>query len=69
MLYLLFFWLFHLICDSDAKEWSNCAKWFKKHKVHSPQNRWVIQLPKIYDELRKHGHITSFQDYLDNVFR
>lgn len=28
-------------------EWDNLAKWFIQHKVHSPNMRWIIQVPRI----------------------
>lgn len=30
-----------------TSEWENLATWFIQHKVHSPNMRWMIQIPRI----------------------
>ncbi len=28
-------------------EWDTLAEWAVKNKMHSPNNRWMIQIPRI----------------------
>lgn len=35
------------IYGRSASEWDNLANWFIQHKVHSPNMRWMIQIPRI----------------------
>lgn len=35
------------IYGRSASEWENLASWFIQHKVHSPNMRWMIQIPRI----------------------
>lgn len=35
------------IYGRSPDEWLNLAKWFIKHKVYSPNMRWIIQVPRI----------------------
>ncbi|MGH0134490.1 UNVERIFIED_CONTAM: hypothetical protein FKN15_055215 [Acipenser sinensis] len=35
------------IYGRSPSEWNNLAKWFIKHKVYSPNVRWIIQVPRI----------------------
>lgn len=35
------------IYGRSASEWENLANWFIQHRVHSPNMRWMIQIPRI----------------------
>lgn len=35
------------IYGRSASEWEGLATWFIQHKVHSPNMRWMIQVPRI----------------------
>lgn len=35
------------IYGRSAREWESLATWFIQHKVHSPNMRWMIQVPRI----------------------
>ncbi|KAM9817083.1 AMP deaminase 3 [Neosynchiropus ocellatus] len=49
-------------------EWENLAKWFINNDVHSPQLRWMIQVPRIYDIFKAKELIPNFAKMLENIF-
>lgn len=49
-------------------EWDHLAEWADKFDVHSPNNRWVIQFPRVYESLHKAGFVKNFQEYLDSKY-
>nr|XP_009678525.1 PREDICTED: AMP deaminase 3 isoform X2 [Struthio camelus australis] len=56
------------IYGRSPDEWQNLAKWFIKHKVYSPNMRWIIQVPRIYDIFRSKNILPSFGRMLENIF-
>ncbi|KAK6472609.1 AMP deaminase 3-like isoform X1 [Huso huso] len=56
------------IYGRSPSEWNNLAKWFNKHKVYSPNVRWIIQVPRIYDIFKSKKMVPSFAKILENVF-
>ncbi|XP_009988800.1 PREDICTED: AMP deaminase 3, partial [Tauraco erythrolophus] len=56
------------IYGRSPDEWLNLAKWFIKHKVYSPNMRWIIQVPRIYDIFRSKNILPSFGKMLENIF-
>ena len=48
-----------LICRRD--EWRKLAAWVVDHSLASPQVRWMIQVPRLYEIYRETGAITCFQ--------
>ncbi|TSK38519.1 AMP deaminase 3 [Bagarius yarrelli] len=56
------------IYGRSAKEWENLAKWFIQQKMYSPNLRWMIQFPRIYDIFRCKKIIPSFAKMLENIF-
>lgn len=51
-----------------GSEWEELAKWAVSHSVYSPNVRWIIQLPRLYDVFKSNKLISSFQELLDNIF-
>ncbi|CAK0871905.1 unnamed protein product [Prorocentrum cordatum] len=49
-------------------EWSMLAKWVTGHKLICDNNRWMIQIPRLYTVYPEHKQIGCFQDILDNIF-
>jgi AMP deaminase len=49
-------------------EWARLAAWFCDHGLASPQVRWLVQLPRLYEVYRASGAIASFQDMLAHIF-
>jgi len=57
------------IYGKNINEWDQLAKWAVDHQVHSEQQRWLIQVPRLYDIFRNHSLISSFNDLIENLFR
>ncbi|XP_044213578.1 AMP deaminase 3b isoform X1 [Thunnus albacares] len=51
-----------------TSEWESLATWFIQHKVHSPNMRWMIQVPRIYDIFRSKKLVPNFAKMLENIF-
>ncbi|XP_028434415.1 AMP deaminase 3 isoform X1 [Perca flavescens] len=56
------------IYGRSPEEWDSLAKWFIHHKVHSPNMRWIIQVPRIYDIFKAKKLVPNFAKMLENVF-
>uniref|UniRef100_A0A8C4R7W7 AMP deaminase n=1 Tax=Eptatretus burgeri TaxID=7764 RepID=A0A8C4R7W7_EPTBU len=56
------------IYGRSPDEWNSLACWFLKFRVHSPNIRWTIQIPRIYDIFRSKNVISSFGEMLKNIF-
>lgn len=49
-------------------EWDQLADWAINNDVYSDNNRWLIQVPRLYDVYRANNHVDSFQDIIRNLF-
>ncbi|KAM9352449.1 AMP deaminase 3b isoform 2-T2 [Symphorus nematophorus] len=56
------------IYGRSASEWESLANWFIQHKVHSPNMRWMIQIPRIYDIFKSKKIIPHYAKMLQNIF-
>ncbi|XP_069551565.1 AMP deaminase 3b isoform X3 [Brachyistius frenatus] len=56
------------IYGRSASEWESLATWFIQHEVHSPNMRWMIQVPRIYDIFRSKKLVPHFAKMLENIF-
>ncbi|CAL8243683.1 unnamed protein product [Lota lota] len=56
------------IYGRSPDEWDSLSKWFIDHKVHSPNMRWIIQVPRIYDIFKSKKLIPNFAKMLENIF-
>ncbi|KAM7002773.1 AMP deaminase 3b isoform 2-T2 [Tautogolabrus adspersus] len=56
------------IYGRSASEWEGLATWFIQHKIHSPNMRWMIQVPRIYDIFKSKKLVPNFAKMLENVF-
>ncbi|XP_007647079.1 AMP deaminase 3 isoform X3 [Cricetulus griseus] len=56
------------IYGRSPQEWSSLARWFIQHKVYSPNMRWIIQVPRIYDIFRSKKLLPNFGKMLENIF-
>ncbi|KAM4744831.1 AMP deaminase 3 [Anableps anableps] len=56
------------IYGRSPDEWDSLATWFIQHKVHSPNMRWLIQVPRIYDIFKSKKLVTNFAKILENIF-
>jgi AMP deaminase len=56
------------IYGRKMNEWDTLAQWAVKHKMYSPNVRWIIQVPRIYDIFRANKLVSSFNEIIDNIF-
>uniref|UniRef100_H3A0A9 AMP deaminase n=1 Tax=Latimeria chalumnae TaxID=7897 RepID=H3A0A9_LATCH len=56
------------IYGRSRNEWDKLANWAVKHKVHSPNVRWLIQVPRLFDVYRTKKQLANFQEMLENIF-
>uniref|UniRef100_A0A671PQ13 AMP deaminase n=1 Tax=Sinocyclocheilus anshuiensis TaxID=1608454 RepID=A0A671PQ13_9TELE len=56
------------IYGCNPNEWTKLASWFNKHRVFSPQLKWMIQVPRIYDIFRGRNFVPHFGKMLENIF-
>ncbi|XP_068578787.1 AMP deaminase 3-like isoform X1 [Cebidichthys violaceus] len=56
------------IYGRSAGEWESLATWFIQHKVHSPNMRWMIQVPRIYDIFKSKKLVPHYAKMLQNIF-
>ncbi|XP_075052400.1 AMP deaminase 1 isoform X2 [Mixophyes fleayi] len=56
------------IYGRSPSEWTNLARWFNKQKVYSPNMKWMIQVPRIYDIFRAQKFVPHFGKMLENIF-
>uniref|UniRef100_A0A4W6E7R1 AMP deaminase n=1 Tax=Lates calcarifer TaxID=8187 RepID=A0A4W6E7R1_LATCA len=56
------------IYGRSPEEWDSLSKWFIHHKVHSPNMRWIIQVPRIYDIFKAKKLVPNFAKMLENIF-
>ena len=56
------------IYGSKRDEWDKLSKWVKTHHLNCANNRWMIQIPRLYNIYHKNGTIKNFQQMLDNIF-
>tara|TARA_B100000513_G_scaffold143226_1_gene65725 strand:+ start:3661 stop:6090 length:2430 start_codon:yes stop_codon:yes gene_type:complete len=50
-------------------EWDQLAAWVVEHRLHSNNNRWLIQVPRLYGLYQTKGLVSTFCEMLDNIFR
>ncbi|XDV28797.1 hypothetical protein PO909_032010, partial [Leuciscus waleckii] len=50
------------------EEWDSLSKWFIKQKLYSPNMKWIIQVPRIYDIFRSKRIVPNFAKMLENIF-
>ncbi|PWN45503.1 AMP deaminase [Ceraceosorus guamensis] len=57
------------IYGRSVSEWDKLATWIVENKLFSPNVRWLIQVPRLYEVYRGQGTIQNFEQLLDNIFR
>jgi len=53
----------------SLNEWDKLASWAVSNNVHSEHNRWLIQVPRLYDIYRVHNSVDCFQDIIKCLFQ
>lgn len=56
------------IYGRSASEWKSLAQWVDAHDLYGSVNRFLIQIPRLYDVWHRSG-VASFDVLLDNIFR
>jgi AMP deaminase len=52
------------IYGKAQNEWIDLAKWVISHKLFSPNQRWLIQIPRIFFVYKSTGDCKSFEDLI-----
>uniref|UniRef100_A0A8C9NEV1 AMP deaminase n=1 Tax=Serinus canaria TaxID=9135 RepID=A0A8C9NEV1_SERCA len=56
------------IYGRSPEEWPKLARWFNTHRVYSPNMKWMIQVPRIYDVFRSKNFLPHFGKMLEYIF-
>ena len=56
------------IYGNRPDEWDKMSRWIQAHGLACANNRWMIQIPRLYNIYHKNGTIRNFQQMLDNIF-
>ncbi len=57
------------IYGRSLDEWDKLAAWVVDNKLYSPNVRWLIQIPRLYDVYKASNTMDSFEQVIINVFR
>jgi len=57
------------IYGRSLSEWDKLASWAVSNDAYSDHNRWLIQVPRLYDIYRTHNNVECFQDILKCLFQ
>ncbi|OLL26247.1 AMP deaminase [Neolecta irregularis DAH-3] len=50
-------------------EWDKLASWIVDNKLFSPNIRWLIQIPRLYNLYKESGIVETFDDIIKNLFQ
>jgi hypothetical protein len=54
--------------SSSTDDWKSVSNWANDFRLYSPNNMWMVQIPRIYPVFRARGSVQSYADVLRNVF-
>ncbi|KAK3394050.1 hypothetical protein B0H63DRAFT_459817 [Podospora didyma] len=57
------------IYGKSLDEWDKLAAWVIDNKLVSPNVRWLIQIPRLYDVYKASGLMNSFEQVVKNIFQ
>lgn len=57
------------IYGRDIDEWDKLAAWVVDNKLFSPNVRWLIQIPRLFDVYKGSGLMDNFEQVIVNVFQ
>ncbi|KAF2088077.1 AMP deaminase, partial [Saccharata proteae CBS 121410] len=57
------------IYGRDIEEWDKLAAWVVDNKLFSPNVRWLIQIPRLYDVYKGTDLMDNFEQVVINVFQ
>ncbi|XP_067937860.1 AMP deaminase 2-like isoform X2 [Watersipora subatra] len=56
------------IYGRSRSEWDELAIWAIRFKVHSPNVKWMVQIPRLFDIYKANKHLDNFEEMLENIF-
>ncbi|KAK0519129.1 AMP deaminase [Tilletia horrida] len=56
------------IYGRSPAEWDKLARWVVSNRLFSPNVRWLIQVPRLYDVYKKNGTVENFEQIIQNIF-
>ncbi|CAG7917245.1 unnamed protein product, partial [Penicillium olsonii] len=57
------------IYGRSIQEWDKLAAWVVDNKLFSPNVRWLIQVPRLYDVYKSSGMMENYEQVIANVFQ
>ncbi|KAF2773425.1 AMP deaminase, partial [Teratosphaeria nubilosa] len=57
------------IYGREIDEWDKLAAWVVDNKLFSPNVRWLIQVPRLYDVYKNSGLMDKFEEVIVNLFQ
>ncbi|PGH13149.1 AMP deaminase [Helicocarpus griseus UAMH5409] len=57
------------IYGRSIDEWDKLAAWVVDNKLFSPNIRWLIQIPRLYDVYKSSGMMEDFEQVIKNVYQ
>ncbi|KAJ5419860.1 uncharacterized protein N7487_003410 [Penicillium crustosum] len=57
------------IYGRSIQEWDKLAAWVVDNKLFSPNVRWLIQVPRLYDVYKASGMMENYEQVITNVFQ
>ncbi|WPG97841.1 Hypothetical protein R9X50_00062200 [Acrodontium crateriforme] len=57
------------IYGRSIDEWDKLASWVVDNKLFSPNVRWLIQVPRLFDVYKSSGLMSKFEEVIVNVFK
>ncbi|MDP2438593.1 MAG: hypothetical protein Q8P67_22860 [archaeon] len=56
------------IYGRSPREWVELAEWVGKYRLQSKTNRWIVQVPRIFNVWNKHAGVACFEAMISNIF-
>ena len=57
------------IYGRELDEWDKLAAWVVDNKLFSPNVRWLIQVPRLFDVFKATGLMANFEQVVRNIFQ
>jgi AMP deaminase len=57
------------IYGRTVDEWDKLAAWVLDNKLISPNVRWLIQIPRLFDVYKSNNQMETFEQVIINIFR
>ncbi|KAG0264199.1 AMP deaminase [Mortierella polycephala] len=57
------------IYGRSEDEWDKLADWIVQNRLFSPNVRWLIQVPRLYNVYKAAGTVKNFEKVLQNIFK